>query len=208
MVFKPNFFNGDSLEYDLLYRAAQAIKGVSGMTLEIGLREGGGTETIIQACIDNEDIRIHLAIDPYGNISYAPNDRTLKRLDYTNRMRDKILPYLYFWCAERGVDFHFLNLEDTEFFARFQDGYPTYKVDKVLNTQYALVHFDGPHSAEIVLAETVFFEPRTPTGGVWVFDDVKDYKNEDIDANLLTNGWKRLIVGERKIAYQKGSHAG
>ena len=54
--------------YDVMKKHILTLKGVDGLSCEIGLRRGGGTKTMLDAFLMNNDKRIHVAIDPYGNI--------------------------------------------------------------------------------------------------------------------------------------------
>ena len=59
---------GDTYQeaYDLLKKYAKTIKGVDGLTCEIGVRRGLGSKSIMEGCIENNDKRTHICIDPYG----------------------------------------------------------------------------------------------------------------------------------------------
>lgn len=200
----PVALEGDSAEYDILYRGAQLIKGVPGFTLEIGLRRGGGTEVIIQSCLDNQDRRTHIAIDPYGDLP-LPVDHwgEALRFDYTNAMKAQSLPRIFQWCADREAEFLFFNMEDTEFFKRFADGVPTYSQVKMVGNEYALVFFDGPHSVHAIRQEVEFFVERAPLGAVWVFDDIRLYSHSQIDEWVLAHGFESVQRGIHKQSYRK-----
>jgi hypothetical protein len=205
------FYQGletDGLEYDILYDAAQEIKGVEGLTCELGVRRGGSSVLMIQACLDNDDKRIHVGIDPYGNIEFFHPHAAAgvkMRSDWTNKMKQESLPALFQFCNEKEVEFIFFNLESTEFFNRFADGIPIYNEYKRLINQYALVFFDAPPSPDgaTKLAEAEFFHPRTPVGGVFVFDDVNIYNHAPLH-NKLTNEWGfELMRLGWKASYKK-----
>ena len=104
MVYRPTYLPVDGTEYDILYEASKNIIGVPGFTCEIGLREGGGSEAIMQGSLDAKDKRIHIAIDPFGDIPYAveyPDAATeaiwKPILKYPNQMKRKCLPNIYLW---------------------------------------------------------------------------------------------------------------
>ena len=203
-LYQDTGLETDGRDYEALYDAAQMIKGVPGFTCELGTRKGGSCAIIIQACIDNNDKRIHVGIDPFGNIEfYHPDAHGGKmRSDYTNKMKQESLPILYKFCADREVEFLFFNLESTEFFKRFADGIPVYNEYKRIVNEYALVFYDAPPSKDgkTKMEEAEFFYPRTPVGGVWVFDDVSMYDHGWIDDRLTKEwgferrggGWKRV----------------
>lgn len=200
----PVSLEGDSSEYGILYDAAQRIKGVPGFTIEIGLRRGGGTEVIVQAFLDNQDRRIHVAIDPYGDLP-LPVDKWggPTPLDYSNAMKAQSLPRIFQWCADRGVEFLFFNMEDIEFFKRFSDGVPVYSAEKTLRNEYALVFFDGPHAVDAIRKEVEFFIERSPLGAIWVFDDIRLYDHRQIDQWLAARGFESVKRGTFKQSYRK-----
>jgi hypothetical protein len=114
----------DSSEYEILKNAASMIKNVEGFTCEIGLREGGSSQMILDSVKKNGDSKIHVAIDPYGNIEYSHWENRVERLDYSNQMKNKTLSNLYSYCFENNMECLYFPLEDTEFFKRYSDGIP------------------------------------------------------------------------------------
>lgn len=225
--FNSDILATDSSEYEILFAAAMDIKGVEGAVLEIGTREGGSAKIIIDALAHNEDTnRSMFCVDPYGNIEYplthisavmqfgpqfaeikdSPNskeDIVNVRLDYNNGMRRKIIPSLYYYAYQSGLNFSFFCLEDTEFMKRFEDGVPVYNDFKKIEDKYALVFFDGPHTNEIVKHETDFFMSRTNIGSVFVYDDIWMYDHDAIENYLLDNGFMILNKGNIKASYKK-----
>ena len=193
----------DSKNYDVLTRGAIRAKDVSGLTCEIGLRRGGGTKAIIEGILESGIKKVHIAIDPYGDMEYADGDVRAIRYGYTNTMRDECLTNLYLYCLGRGINLYFFALEDTEFFSRFGDGVPVYDEHKRIVNDYSFVHFDGPHSVAAVKEEVTFFHARTQPGAVFVFDDVNLYDHSVIDALLDDSGWQLYEMSERKWAYFK-----
>jgi hypothetical protein len=225
--FNSDIFTTDSSEYEILYNAAILIKGVDGAVLEIGTREGGSAKIIIDALTNNQDTnRSMFCVDPYGNIEYplthisagfqfgpefsktTDNPQSKKdiikvRLGHTNDMRRKIIPSLYYYAYQSGLNFSFFSLEDTEFMKRFEDGVPVYDDFKKIEDKYALVFFDGPHTNEIVKYETEFFVPRTNIGSVLVYDDIWMYDHDRAENYLLDNGFTVLNKGNVKASYKK-----
>lgn len=199
----PQFF-GDSKNYEVLVEGVERVAGVDGLTCEIGLRKGAGSYYIMDTLKRTKQPKVHIAIDPYGNIEYpeGDEDKTI-RCDYNNEMRDDCLVELYLYTRKTESPFIFFNLEDTEFFARYADGVPVYRQQKDLINTYAFVHFDGPHTARHVRTEIDFFLPRTPKGAVFVFDDVELYDHKTIDEYLHSLGWDCYTQTERKWAYQR-----
>jgi hypothetical protein len=201
----PSTLPGDSKDYDLITRAIEAIpNGKEGMTCEIGLRQGGGTKYIINALSHkNLPYKVHIAIDPFGNIVYARKDGVNRRMNYTNEMRDTSLGFIYQYAMSKSVNFVFINLEDVEFFKRYSDGVPVYSDNKHLLEKYIFVHFDGPHQADLVLEELLWFDERMTAGATAVFDDINDYNHDMVEEKLKELKWMLLEKTGRKASYQK-----
>ena len=192
--------SGDSKEYEFFDEAVKLLKNPIGVSVEIGVRRGMGTKCIIDAYRKyHPGIKLkHLGIDPYGDIIYRTADSDLGgRLDYTNKMKQEALLDL----IKEYPEFNFINLEDSEFFKRFADGYPVYDNEKKLLTQYEIVHFDGPHDTESVMNEVNFFVERKPEQCVYIFDDIDTHDIDRIGEHLIWNGFKEIKKGNRKIIF-------
>jgi hypothetical protein len=191
---------GDSSEYEFFDEAIQLLKNPIGVSVEIGVRRGMGTKCIIDAYRKyHPNISLtHLGIDPYGNILYRTSDSDKGgRLDYTNKMKQDALLAI----IKDYPEFNLINLEDSEFFKRFADGYPIYNYEKKLLTQYETVHFDGPHDTESVMKEVNFFLDRRPKQCVYIFDDIDTHDIDKIGKHLIWNGFKQFKKGNRKAVY-------
>ena len=194
----------DGHDYDIIEKAVLQIKDTRGMTCEIGVRRGGGSRTIIDCLIANNDLnRHHICIDPYGNIDYMAGDFVTK-YDYDNSMRNDCLMNIYQYTHGLPVHLHFFVLEDTEFFNRYYDGVPVYDEYKQLLTKYALVHLDGPHDFRSVLNEFNFFKTRCEKGAVIIFDDIGFWAHDrDLEPIVLANGFRLFEKNNTKAAYLK-----
>ena len=191
---------GDSLEYEFFDEAIQLLKNPIGVSVEIGVRRGMGTKCIIDAYRKyHPSIQLkHLGIDPYGNILYRTSDNDKGgRLDYTNKMKQDALLAI----IKEYPEFNFVNLEDSEFFKRYADGYPVYDFEKKLLTKYETVHFDGPHDTESVMKEVDFFLNRRPEQCVYIFDDIDTHDIDKIGEHLIWNGFKEFKKGKRKAVF-------
>jgi hypothetical protein len=191
---------GDSLEYEFFDEAIQLLKNPIGVSVEIGVRRGMGTKCIIDAYRKyHPSIQLkHLGIDPYGNILYRTSDNDKGgRLDYTNKMKQDALLAI----IKEYPEFNFINLEDSEFFKRYADGYPVYDFEKKLLTKYETVHFDGPHDTESVMKEVDFFLNRRPEQCVYIFDDIDTHDIDKIGEHLIWNGFKEFKKGKRKAVF-------
>lgn len=197
----------DNKDYEVLQNAVRRIKDVPGMICEIGTRRGGSLAHIINTLGEMQDLHRNIVfLDPYGSIEYAQSDSVKRPMtDYSNGMRNETLAALYYYVGAHPVNPVPMIMEDTEFFKRFADGVPFYQGNKVLETQYALVFFDGPHDVPSIVTEIEFFHPRSPKGAMWVFDDVMGYyDHEKIEQIVFGLGWKMIEKTDRKASYTLG----
>lgn len=196
--------NTDSGEYHVLTNAVRNVVDVDGMTCEIGIREGGSSYLIMQALKETGQNKIHVGIDPFGNIDYLEWETRIVKLDYSNKMKQKMLMNIYKYCNDADQEFLFFPLEDTEFFKRYADGIPIYNNNKYIINKYALVFFDGPHATGPVKEEFDFFESRMAKGGYVVFDDLHQYPHmEVLDPYIISKGFEMMEKGRYKISYRK-----
>lgn len=181
-------------DYDVITRAIQAIPSdKQGMTCELGLRKGGTTGCIMDALSKGLfPYKVHVAVDPFGNIVYDERDGVSQRLNYTNGMRDKYIGPIYLYALKVNVNFIFINLEDSEFFTRYHDGVPVYSENKHLLSEYIFVHFDGPHQYDPVRNEFLWFNDRMTEGATIVFDDIAAYDHNKLELEIFDCGWKLL----------------
>lgn len=218
-------FSTDSQEYEILVNAALEVKGTPGAIVEIGTRRGGSAKMIIDALASQGNVkRPMFCIDPYGNIDYVQTNKSLSihnpevplegdpmsteitkpiKLDYTNDMRNRIIPSLYFYAFQKGLNFTFFCLEDTEFFQRYSDGVPVYDDVKTIVNDYAFVFFDGPHDGNSIVMETNFFLSRVNIGSVFVYDDIWMYDHDAVEKILFENGFEIHEKKQIKASYIK-----
>ena len=194
---------GDSQEYEILSEAAWSTAQLMGLTCEIGLRQGRGSAIILNARATMGRPATHVAIDPYGNLEYSPNDTARVRLDYTNDMKELALANLHLLAAQTHSCIYYFCLTDTAFMARYKDGVPVYDEHVLLVNDYSLVHFDGPHTTRDVQLETEFFADKAVMGAKFVYDDVDSYDHGKVDSWLLKEGWEVSRKGTRKISYRR-----
>jgi cephalosporin hydroxylase len=219
-------FGVDSQEYEVLVNGVAAVEHTPGAIVEIGTRRGGSAKMIIDTLVNtHNNHRTMICIDPYGNIEIPCTnlnmtihnpDREItgdkqskeitspQRFDYDNTMRNRIIPSLYFYAYNAGLNFAFFCLEDTEFFNRYGDGVPVYNEHKVIEDKYAFVFFDGPHDNESLVTEVSFFVERASVGTVFVFDDIWMYDHDMIEEKyLFANGFEILEKKTIKASYKK-----
>jgi hypothetical protein len=199
-----NLLPGDapSESYKSLIKYITELKDVEGMSIEIGLRRGGGTLEIIEAFIENNDRRPHICVDPYGNIEYYGHGQIMQ-YDYYNSMRNETISNLYKYAEDRNVNIIFFNLEDSEFYKRFNDGVPVYDNGrKNIISKYCLAHIDGQHDVKSVNISTDFFIKNMATKGIIVYDNTDYYEHDLIHTKLLNNNFE-ILIEENVHSYKK-----
>jgi len=197
---------GDSGEYEFLTKAVEVSAPIEGMCLELGVRRGLGTKTILDAvrlyCPD----KMVIALDCYGSIEYVCREPDGPvRLDYTNQMKADCMVDLWTDVRDNPVSFRFECLTDKAFFKKYKKGVPRYDIETKKEKLYSMVHFDGPHTVNDILMETKFFHKRSIRGACFVYDDITpDFYNHDIIDNwLIQNGYELLKMGVKKALYRK-----
>lgn len=194
--------DSSDISYDVMKKYILTLKGVDGLSCEIGLRRGGGTKTMLDAFLMNNDKRIHVAVDPYGNILYTDIGGT-HRTDYTNQMKNDTLAELYKYAGENNLYILFFNMEDSEYYFRFFDGVVIYEHEKTKINKYACVHIDGQHEKNAVLAAAEFFNRRMSPGGIIFFDNTDHYDHTKIHNFLLDNDFVFVEDVMAKKVYKK-----
>lgn len=196
---------GDSYDYEVLYNAVKSIKNVPGLICEIGVRRGGSLRYIFDAITTFDEIKTVVAIDPYGNLEYRTSDTETYIMDYTNDMKNESWTNIYDYVRNKNINLIFFNLEDTEFFEKYNDGVPVYINNKEIINDYSLVFFDGPHDVQSIMDEVNFFIPRINSNGIFVFDDLQYYDHDTIHEYLLNNNFELIEIGplKRKASYRR-----
>lgn len=188
--------------YDFMRKHIGTLKNVPGLSCEIGLRRGGGTQFICDSFIDNDDKRVHVCMDPYGDILYS-DIAGVHRSDYTDVMKNETLAELFKYASQKNINILFYNMEDGEFYKRFSDGVPVYDKEKYIINIYCFVHIDGQHDRDSVIEAANFFITRTCKGGLLVFDNTDHYDHTDVDTMLITNGYVLIDECFHKKIYKR-----
>ena len=194
---------GDSSEYNLITDYIQKLKiGDVCLTCEIGLREGLGTKTIIDAVRKHEPkFYKHIAIDPYGNLNYQHYDYEKNTIaDYTEDMKQQTVSQLYKIYPE----FTFFHMTDDYFFETMSQGHQfCIEGNLMMFGLYKIVHLDGPHTTKAVIDELSFFIPRIDSEGLIIIDDYPEMEMGIVDMLLKTYNFNVAAKGDNKIVYQK-----
>lgn len=186
---------GDSSDYDLLKKWCETLpffeEPKSVTTLEIGVREGLGSQVImmgLKSRIGNKPYE-HIGVDPYNNLKYQHYDDSPEyTCDYTEEMKTQMIKD--FAQHKNFTFYHMTDIQYMNFFCNSK---------KV----YDLVHFDGPHMTKDVFREAVWFADRSRKGTRFIFDDYKKFGMEDIAKTLDYWNFKIIQSGENKICLQK-----
>jgi|TARA_R110000803_G_scaffold61042_1_gene120731 hypothetical protein len=194
---------GDSTEYEIIQQACDSL-GDNLFTVEVGVREGKGSQVILESLKSKN--HWHIGIDPYGDINYKhfdnPNITWNGSTDaplYPNKMKSQLSKDLSDY-----ENFSLFHMEDDEFMKRFHDGVPIYKNGKELKTKYDLIFLDGPHTTLAVLKEAIFFAERSKPGTVIIFDDYPAYDMDLILKVIVNNfGFMLLKQGKNKISLKR-----
>lgn len=197
---------GDSGEYEFLTESIDLSKYVDGMCIEIGVRRGLGTKTIIDAARRFCPHKTVISVDCYGSIPYVGREHIGEiRLDYDNNMKVDCMIDLWCYVRDNPVNWRPECLTDYEFFEKYADGVPKYDIDPIIETKYSMAHLDGPHNYEHVSNEIIWFNDRMDSGATIIIDDITpDFiKIEPINELLISLGWNIIKQGAKKGLYQK-----
>ena len=147
---------GDSDDYALLEKWSKDFDCNGYYSVEIGIRQGQGSKTIMDNVKNNY---LHIGVDPYGDLDYQHFDNQQdfswegcekgKAPTYSNQMRDQMIKD--FSEYSRRGKFHFANMKDTDFMQ-----HPVYS-----GLKYSFIFLDGPHTTKDVLSEAVWFASRS-----------------------------------------------
>lgn len=201
----------DGSEYEVLWWAAINTVTLAGLSVEVGVREGGASELILRT-VDQYAVTgpghrtTHVCIDPYGNIPYADRDgRVVPGFGYDEKMRRTAQASLSTIARSLDTDLLFMPMEDSEFFSKFSKGVPIYAAgEKRVENRYRLVHIDGPHAYMPVADAAHFFGERMTLGGCLVFDNINYYDHGAIHREVLEPlGFELLHVGEAKALHRR-----
>lgn len=197
---------GDSGEYEFLTEAVAVSAGIAGMCIEIGVRRGFGTKTIIDAVAAHCPQKVVLGVDPYGSIPYVGREHIGPiRLDYDNPMRNVAMQSLFDYSHSVGINWIPFIMTDTQFFKTQFDGVEINDIETSICNKYSMAHLDGPHNYEHVSQEILWFNDRMDVGATIVIDDcTPDFIDiEPVNKLLYSLGWEMYRQGVKKNIYIK-----
>lgn len=183
---------GDSSGYEIFKNCISSLKNPIGVSLEIGIRRGLGSATIIDAYRDiHPDVDlIHIGIDPYGSLPYSLTEKNKEVLDYNTQMKRETLVAL----TTKYEEYNFVPMTDTFYFKAFKNGYPIYEDKEKLINQYELVHFDGQHDLKSVMKAVEFFTKRVADQTYFIFDDIDVYDHSQVVSYVKNRGFTDFIT--------------
>lgn len=197
---------GDSGEYEFLTESIDISKYVDGMCVEIGLRRGMGTKTIIDAVRQFCPHKTVISVDPYGSIPYVGREHIGEiRLDYDNKMRNEAMVDMWQYSSDADVNWLPFIMTDTQFFKSFSDGVEINELETSICNKYSMAHLDGPHNYEHVSKEILWFNDRMDSGATITIDDITiDFIDiKPINELLISLGWSIVKQGAKKGIYIK-----
>lgn len=189
----------DGIQYDILERAIEAVKGIPGLFLEIGTRRGGSMKIIMDAAAATEQVRTFVSVDPYGNIPYVDRDNHITKYDYTNAMKCETLSALYAYSGRFGFNLITFTLTDEAFFRAFRQGVPVYSETTKITNVYAFAFLDGPHDTDSVAKELAFLADRTKTGAQVVIDNYQFFDLKAVREYAELIGFRFIEKNDQKI---------
>ncbi len=195
---------GDSEEYNLITKHIKKIKiDRATLTCEIGLREGLGTKTIMDAVrLQEPALYKHIAVDPYGNLAYQHYDNpdNIIAAGYDSEMMQQTVTELY----KNYPEFNFFHMTDDYYFKTMGEGHQfVFEKQLMIYGLYKVVHLDGPHTTKDVLNELVFFIPRMESDSIIIIDDYQLISLGIVDMLLKTYNFNVAEKGDSKIIYKK-----
>ena len=195
---------GDSEEYNLITKHIKKIKiDRATLTCEIGLREGLGTKTIMDAVrLQEPALYKHIAVDPYGNLAYQHyvNPDNIIAAGYDSEMMQQTVTELY----KNYPEFNFFHMTDDYYFKTMGEGHQfVFEKQLMIYGLYKVVHLDGPHTTKDVLNELVFFIPRMESDSIIIIDDYQLISLGIVDMLLKTYNFNVAEKGDSKIIYKK-----
>jgi hypothetical protein len=194
-------------DLDIFDACIKELTTKHGVTIEIGVHEGGGSKRIIDAYkkFHNTANHYHIGVDPFGSAPYIHTDEMFSKGQSENRYGDEKRWYLQKAIVDnQDKNFIFLQLEAAEYFKRFHDGYPLFiNGKKYMLAMYDLVHLDGLHAIKYVVEEVAFFDDRLSKGGFIVFDDIDKIDMDTIHQYMTHLKYTMFKTGTKKTAYRK-----
>lgn len=216
-------------DIDILERAAENTKLGDELVCSIGVNKGGFVKIIADSLVSTNNVGKIICIDPYGNLEYTltrdgaklavayagliwdpnwgPNygeDTVQVQYNFSNEMRDSVIPVLHNYCATSGFDFKFFNMTDDQFYQSYANGVPYFiNNTEQLYSSYKFVFVDGHPNVSDVLQTVEFFKDRLVSDGIIVFDDCVAYNFAVVNDFLINNGFTLLEKGEWKASYKK-----
>lgn len=216
-------------DIEILENAAANTKIGPELVCSIGVNKGGFVKTIVDALANTNNFSRIVCVDPYGSMEYTltrdganiavtdagltwdeswgPNfgeDYVQVQYNFSNEMRDSVIPVLHNYSASLGFDFKFFNMIEDQFYINYANGvsYFANNVEEVHNS-YKFVFVDGHPTSNSVLKTVEFFKNRIVSDGIIAFDDCAVYDFSVVENELLNSGFTVIEKGEWKAAYKK-----
>lgn len=220
-------YGGDNA---ILQNAAANTILTDDLVCSLSLQKGGSVKIIIDELFSKNNFSKIVCVDPYGNVEltltqYGANinsqifgfewdsawgdgvslDQEIKiQYNFSNELRDSVVPVIHNYAKTQGMDFKFLNIGDTEFYQTYQNGI-TYYLDNtsVTKNTYKLVYVDRDPTTNNAIEATNFFKDKLVSGGLIIYDDYTLYNFTPVDELLMENDFTLVESGDWKVVYKK-----
>ncbi|NJL70191.1 MAG: hypothetical protein HC888_00655 [Candidatus Competibacteraceae bacterium] len=191
---------GDSIEYDILERAAKHVACVPGLFCEVGVRRGRGTEVMMRS---SPVPRNFVCIDPYGSIPYYQGDNIfVNYTDYDAKMKHETIAQLHLLALELGHNMIFMPFSFEDCQRMLYEGLNVYHIGgRHWVGSFALVHLDAQHKTDKVIEQITFMAYKIPRDGILVIDDVDKMDAQEINKWCEKHKLIPFEMGKRKHAY-------
>lgn len=194
------------LDKELFEECVKNLKNKNGVSIEVGVHQGGASKLIIEAYKKHHPTlkHFHIGLDPFGGVPYVDNESMYQKKQFDPRYNDQRRWMLQKTIVEQeDKNFIFLLLESSEYFKRFPDGYPILiDSQKYILGTYDLVHIDAMHAVEFIINEINFFKNRMIPKGFIILDDWDCFDIDFIDKYMYYIGFKKYKKGKKKMVYQ------
>jgi len=166
------------------------LKNPCGMSIEIGILNGGSSKLIIENYkkIHSSLLHFHIGVDNFSYPNLNKNRMHLQEAIVKNN--------------DENFIFCFLSIQD--YIKVFSDGYPLYVNNIKINTFfYDIVHLDGQKNMPLEFKQICFFSERIYKNGFIIIDDIDQLNIKLIDQYMAYLNFKKYKTGDMKVAYQK-----
>ena len=149
------------------------------------MREGGSAIAWLKAILESDKKqRALITVDPYGDLPYFWAGRGFSKTGYGEDFYKEAMKLLSNFAYDNRVYHTHFKLTSDDFMKIF-DEISIYDEDKVLGKTFAFVYLDACKEQNTIAKEFEWFKKRMKSGGLIIFDDYDEIKNQEI-TNIVT----------------------